>query len=83
MKCILHENQSPLQGIRHEARGKNEFKGNQNGQLPKKQLPEEIEESEQKELGRTALLGGEISLKGHGQPEEGQMILEGVSSSVG
>ena len=28
----------------------------------------EIEESEQKELGKTALLGREISLKGHGQP---------------
>jgi len=40
MKCILHENQSPMQEIRNEATGKNEFKGNKNGQLHKKQLPE-------------------------------------------
>ena len=30
MKCILHENQSPMQEIRNEATGKNEFKGNKN-----------------------------------------------------
>ena len=41
MKCILHENQSLVQEIRNEATGKNEIKGNENGQLNKRQLPEE------------------------------------------
>jgi hypothetical protein len=40
MKCILHENQSSVQEIRNETTAKNVFKGNENGQLYKRQLPE-------------------------------------------
>jgi hypothetical protein len=40
MESILHENQSLVQEIRSEATAKNVFKGNENGQLHKRQQPE-------------------------------------------
>jgi hypothetical protein len=49
MKCILHENQSPVQEIRNETTAKNVFKGNENGQLHKRQLPEEKRREANKE----------------------------------
>jgi hypothetical protein len=67
MKCILHENQSLVQEIRDEATAKNVFKRNENGQLHKRQLPEEIRGSEQGILWRTAQLWSQIALKSHGQ----------------
>jgi len=57
MKCILHENQSLVQEIRNEATGKNEFKGNENGQLNKRQLPEEKRGSEPGDYGERHGIG--------------------------
>lgn len=49
MECILHENQCPMQEIRNEGTAKNVFKGNGNGQLHKRQLPEEKRREANKE----------------------------------
>jgi hypothetical protein len=67
MKCILHENQSPVQEIRNETTAKNVIKGNENRQLPERQLSEEKVGSRQGRLWRTALLWSQVSLKGYGQ----------------
>jgi hypothetical protein len=66
MECILHENQSCVQEIRNETTAKNVIKGNENGQLPERQLSENKGGSAQGRLWRTALLWSQVSLKGHG-----------------
>jgi hypothetical protein len=53
MESILHENQSLVQEIRSEATAKNVFKGNENGQLHKRQQPE--------------INGGEANKEGYGE----------------
>jgi hypothetical protein len=53
--------------MRNETTAKNVFKENENGQLYKRQLPEGNRRGAQKGLGRTALLGSQIPLKGHRQ----------------
>jgi len=68
--------------IRNEATVKKVFKGNENEQLPKRQLPEEKGRKAKREgYGERHCCGERFLRKDMGSPQIGQRMLEGVSTS--